>query len=152
MNILIRKAKRQDCEKIWHLMKELAIFEHYIDNFAITPKIVEECGFNKNPPDFYCLVATDKENIVGIAVYYFLPYTAQNRPAIYLKELYIDEHYRGRKIGEKLMQALKAEAQNYGCQQIKWTVASWNESGKHFYKKLGAQQNNEWVNYEWKIN
>ncbi|AOF54046.1 diamine acetyltransferase [Rodentibacter caecimuris] len=152
MNILIRKAQRQDCNKMWRLMKELAIFEHYIDSFAITPEIVEECGFNKNPPDFYCLVAADKENIVGIAVYYFLPYTAQNRPAIYLKELYIDEHYRGQQIGEKLMQALKVEAQNHGCLQIKWTVAPWNEAGKHFYEKLGAQQNNEWLNYEWKIN
>ncbi|OOF61867.1 GNAT family N-acetyltransferase [Rodentibacter sp. Ppn85] len=152
MSILIRKAQRQDCNKMWCLMKELAIFEHYIDSFAITPEIVEECGFNKNPPDFYCLVATDKENIVGIAVYYFLPYTAQNRPAIYLKELYIDEHYRRQQIGEKLMQALKIEAKNHGCQQIKWTVAPWNESGKHFYEKLGAQQNNEWLNYEWKIN
>ncbi len=152
MNISVRKAKRQDCQKMWRLMKELAIFEHYIDSFAITPEIVEECGFNKNPPDFYCLVAADEQNIVGIAVYYFLPYTAQNRPAIYLKELYIDKDYRGQKIGEKLMQALKVEAQNHGCLQIKWTVAPWNEAGKHFYEKLGAQQNNAWVNYEWQIN
>ena len=42
-------------------MKELAIFEKYIDLFAITPEIVRESGFNKNPPDFYCLVAEDSQ-------------------------------------------------------------------------------------------
>ena len=57
MNITIRKAEEKDSEKVWHLMKELAVFEKYIDSFAITPEIVRNSGFKKNPPDFYCLVA-----------------------------------------------------------------------------------------------
>ena len=150
--VIIRKMQRQDCTQVWQLMKALAIFEHYIDSFAITPEIVEQCGIDKNPPGFHCLVAADADKIMGIAVYYFLPFTAQNRPAIYLKELYIDEHYRGQQIGEKLMQALKEEGQKHGCLQIKWTVAPWNKSGQRFYQKLGAKQNNEWLNYEWNIN
>jgi hypothetical protein len=40
MNITIRKAEEKDSEKVWHLMKELAIFEKYINVFAITPEIV----------------------------------------------------------------------------------------------------------------
>ena len=108
----MRKAKEADSDKIWTLMKELAIFEKYIDTFAITTEIVKESGFRKNPPDFYCFVAEDedKETIAGMLVYYFLPYTAQNRPAIYMKELYVDTAYRGQKIGEQLMSALKEEA------------------------------------------
>ena len=38
--INIRKAKASDSEKLWILMKELAVFEHYIDSFAITPEVV----------------------------------------------------------------------------------------------------------------
>lgn len=151
MHTIIRKAQRQDSRQVWQLMKELAIFEKYIDSFAITPEIVEQAGFDKNPPDFHCLVAENAGKIAGIAVYYFLPFTAQNRPAIYLKELYIDPNCRGQQIGEKLMQALKQEAQTHHCLQIKWTVAPWNEGGKRFYAKLGAKQNNDWLNYEWNI-
>lgn len=84
-------------------------------------------------------------------VYYFLPYTAQNRPAIYMKELYVDEIYRGQKIGEQLMKALKIEAEQNNCTQIKWTVAPWNKAGQKFYERLGASENNEWLNYELKI-
>ena len=29
MNITIRKAEEKDSEKVWHLMKELAVFEKY---------------------------------------------------------------------------------------------------------------------------
>ena len=99
MNIKIRKAAEDDSHKIWTLMQQLAIFEKYIDSFAITPDIVKESGFRKNPPDFHCIVAEDEDKIAGMLVYYFLPYTAQNRPAIYMKELYVDENYRDQKIG-----------------------------------------------------
>lgn len=149
--IMIRKAERQDAPQMWELMRELAVFENYIDSFAITPEIVESSGFDKEPVDFYSFVAVDGERVVGLAVYYFLPYTAQNRPAIYLKELYISPDYRGQQIGDRLMQALKEEAKVHNCQQIKWTVAPWNKAGQAFYQKLGARENSDWLNYEWEL-
>lgn len=149
--ISIRKAITDDNEKLWILMKELAVFENYFDSFAITPEIVLESGFKKSPPDFYSIVAEDGDSLVGMLVYYFLPYTAQNRPSIYLKELYVDPNYRGQKIGEQLMCALHREAENNNCGQIKWNVAQWNEAGKKFYERLGASENTEWLNYEWNV-
>lgn len=65
-----------------------------------------------------------------------------------MKELYVDEKYRGQKIGEQLVQGLKEEALLHNCVQIKWTVAPWNEAGQRFYERLGANQNNDWLNYE----
>jgi len=152
MTVTIRKAVEDDSDKLWVLMKELAIFEKFIDSFVITPEIVKESGFRKNPPDFYCIVAEDSGKIAGMLMYYFLPYTAQNRPAIYMKELYVDENYRGQKIGEHLMNALKAEATLNNCGQIKWTVAPWNEAGKKFYERLGAKEDRNWLHYEWDYN
>jgi len=151
MNIIIRKAEEKDSEKVYVLMEKLAVFEKYIDSFTITSEIVKESGFRKNPPDFYCIVAEDKDEIAGILVYYFLPYTAQNRPAIYMKELYVDENHRGKKIGEQLMNALKKEAEKHNCKQIKWTVAPWNKDGQRFYERLGATENKDWLNYEWNL-
>ncbi|MDH2997024.1 diamine acetyltransferase [Pasteurellaceae bacterium LFhippo2] len=150
-NISVRKAQREDSQQMWQLMRELAIFEKYIESFAITPEIVEHSGFDKNPPDFHSLVAVENDKIIGIVVYYFLPFTAQNRPAIYLKELYVDSNYRGKSIGKMLMNALKEQAIQHNCLQIKWTVAPWNEAGKEFYHQLGAKQNNDWLNYEWNV-
>lgn len=151
MSLHIRKAVEEDSDQIWTLMEKLAIFEKYIDSFAIKPEIVKTSGFQKSPPDFYCLVAEQDKNIAGMLVYYFLPYTAQNRPAIYMKELYVDENYRGQKVGEKLMDALKEEAVRHDCKQIKWTVAPWNDGGKRFYERLGANENRDWLNYEWNL-
>lgn len=151
MNITIRKAIESDSDSIWKLMKELAIFEKYIDTFAITPEIVKESGFKKYPPDFYCFVAENDQKITGILVYYYLPFTAQNKPAIFIKELYVDTNHRGHQIGKKLMLALKEEAIKNNCGQIKWTVAPWNVGGIRFYNKLGAKENKDWLNYEWNL-
>ncbi|WFF37987.1 GNAT family N-acetyltransferase [Moraxella nasibovis] len=142
----IRCMRETDINQTFALMKELAIFEHYIDSFKITPEIVKEKGIDNH--DFYCLVADDDGVIAGMLVYYFLPYTAQNRPNIYMKELYVAELYRNQKVGEKLMLKLKKIAKEHHCPVIKWTVAPWNEKGMKFYERLGATQNNEWINYE----
>jgi ribosomal protein S18 acetylase RimI-like enzyme len=149
MSIEIRQAVESDSEQIFPLMKELAIFEHYIDSFAITPEIVRKKGFQKEPPDFYCLVAEDCEmgKIAGMLVYYYLPYTAQNSSDIYMKELFVDEAYRSKGVGRMLMLSLQQEAKEKNCSQIKWTVAPWNDAGKRFYENLGAQENH----YEWNI-
>lgn len=56
MNITIRKAEEKDSEQLWQLMKELAVFEKYINSFAITPEIVRNSGFKKKSTRFslYC--------------------------------------------------------------------------------------------------
>lgn len=150
-NIIIRKAAETDSDQLWSLMQRLAVFEKYIGSFAITPEIVRESGFKKSPPDFHCFVADAGGKLAGMLVYYFLPYTAQNRAAIYMKELFVDENFRGQKLGEQLMNALKEEAVAYNCKQIKWGVAPWNQGGLKFYQRLGATENPDWLNYEWNL-
>lgn len=144
----VRKMVADDSEEVWPLMLDLAIFEHYIDSFAITPEIVRHAGFEKENPDFYCFVATDGPDIVGMLVYYYLPYTAQNRPDVYIKELYIDDEHRGQGVGTKLMTALKDEAKSHNVGTIKWTVAPWNTDGQKFYKNLGAKETHDWLDYK----
>lgn len=151
LSMKIRRAEERDVEELWQLMKDLAVFEKYIESFAITPDIVRESGFRKDPPDFHSIVAEVDSRLAGMLVYYFLPYTAQGRPAIYLKELFIAGPYRGSGMGEKLMLALREEARKAGCTVIKWTVAPWNEPGIDFYKKLGARENTDWLDFEWHV-
>lgn len=147
----IRKAVEGDADALWELMRDLAVFEKYIDVFAITPDIVRESGFGKNPPDFHCIVADEAGKLCGMLVYYFLPYTAQARPAIYMKELFVAEAHRNAGVGERLMRALEAEAKANGCTTIKWTVAPWNVPGVRFYERLGAKENTDWLDFEWHV-
>jgi ribosomal protein S18 acetylase RimI-like enzyme len=147
----IRKAVEGDADALWELMRELAVFEKYIDVFSITPDIVRESGFRKSPPDFYSIVAEEGGKLCGMLVYYVIPYTAQGRPAIYLKELFVAVAHRSRSIGEQLMRALAVEAKANGRATIKWTVAPWNAPGIRFYERLGAKENTDWLDFEWHV-
>ena len=129
-------------------MRELAEFEKYSKDFAITDAVLREQGFLRSPPDFHCLVAEEGSTLVGFLVYYFVPFTYRAKPNLIVKELYIADRHRCRGIGRKLMKAVARQAQETSCGMIKWWVAKWNERGVDFYKRLGATIDNEWHEFQ----
>ena len=146
--IKIRKAGESDIPSLLPLMRELAEFEKYSKDFAITDAVLREQGFLRSPPDFHCLVAEEGSTLVGFLVYYFVPFTYRAKPNLIVKELYIADRHRGRGIGRKLMKAVARQAQETSCGMIKWWVAKWNERGVDFYKRLGATIDNEWHEFQ----
>ncbi|HEY2102543.1 MAG TPA: GNAT family N-acetyltransferase [Chthoniobacterales bacterium] len=146
--MLIRKAVEADVSKLLGLMRELACFEKYVDDFAITEEMLIEQGFRRSPPDFHCLVAEEDGTLVGMLVYYFVPFTYRAKPNVIVKELYIPEVARGRGIGSSLMKAVANEAVKGGSGAIKWYVADWNSRAIGFYERLGAKANRDWIEFE----
>ncbi|WP_303310208.1 GNAT family N-acetyltransferase [Hymenobacter sp. BT730] len=141
-------ATAADIPALLPLMEGLADFEHYRDTFAVTADVLYRQGFSQQPPDFYCLVARhDEGHLGGLLVYYFIPFTASARPTLFIKELFVAESYRGHHLGEELMRAAARAAVAHGCGAIRWAVAAWNEAGRRFYERLGAQANPVWVDY-----
>ena len=129
-------------------MKELAEFEKYSNAFAVTEEVLREQGFRRSPPDFHCLVAEEDQELAGLLVYYFVPFTYRARPNIVIKELFVAEKYRSRKIGEQLMKAVAQVAKERGCGVIKWYVAKWNERGIKFYERLGGVIDPDWHEFQ----
>ena len=146
--MLIRKAVEADVTKLLVLMRELARFEKYIDAFTITAEMLVEQGFRRSPPDFQCFVAEEDGELLGMLVYYFIPFTYQAKPNVIVKELYVSETARGRGIGRSLMRAVANEAVKGGSGAIKWYVANWNSRGIGFYERLGAKANRDWLEFE----
>jgi len=144
----IRKAVEEDIPKLLPLMRELAVFEKYDQAFAITEEVLREQGFRRSPPDFHCLVAEENNELNGFLVYYFVPFTYRAKPNVIIKELYVAEGHRSRKIGELLMKEVAQEAKRADCGMIKWWVAKWNERGMRFYERLGAKIDPDWHEFQ----
>ena len=144
----IRAATEKDIPELLDLMKSLARFEKYIDSFRVTERDLLEQGFRKSPPDFHALVAHERDSpLVGMLVYFFVPFTSQGRPTLYIKELFVSEAGRNRGVGTALMKAAAAIAIKNGCGAMKWLVAKWNQGGIRFYERLGANVNPMWVDF-----
>jgi GNAT superfamily N-acetyltransferase len=144
----IRKAVESDISNLLSLMRELAEFEKYANDFAVTEDVLREQGFHRSPPDFHCLIAEQGGGLVGFLVYYFVPFTYRAKPNLIIKELYIADGYRSRGVGKLLMKAVAREAEQAGCGMIKWYVAKWNERGVQFYERLGATIDPNWHEFQ----
>lgn len=138
----IRHAIHTDCDDVLKLMKQLAEFEGYADDFCVTHAELKKRLFDEQ--DFYVLVVEKNKRIVGILVYYYLPFTFDLKPWIYIKELYINSSARGQGFGKHLMTALAQQAKDKGVSKIRWDVLSSNDHAKNFYLSLGASHNKEW--------
>ena len=144
----IRKAAKSDISNLLPLMRELAEFEKYANDFAVTEELLREQGFRHSPPDFHCLIAEKGGELVGFLVYYFVPFTYRAKPNLIVKELYIADGSRSRGVGKLLMKAVAKEAEQAGCGMIKWYVAKWNERGVQFYERLGATIDPSWYEFQ----
>jgi GNAT superfamily N-acetyltransferase len=144
----IRKAVEADILTLLPLMRELAEFEKYAEDFAVTEEALREQGFRRSPPDFHCLIAEEGGELVGFLVYYFVPFTYRVKPNLIIKELYIARAHRSRGVGKLLMKTVAIVAARAGCGMIKWWVAKWNERGVKFYKRLGANIDSDWHEFQ----
>ena len=144
----IRRAVEADVPNLLPLMRELARFEKYETSFAITEEVLREQGFRRSPPDFHCLVAEENNQLVGLAVYYFVPFTYRAKPNVIVKELYVVDGYRSKGVGKLLMKAVAKAAEKADCGLIKWYVAKWNHRGIQFYERLGARIDPDWHEFQ----
>lgn len=141
------RFNERDVAQLLSLMRELAAYERYIDEFAVRAADLMERGLQE-PPEFTALVAkTSEDEVLGMAVYYVIPFTYDLSPDMVLKELFVAEYARGRGVGEALMARLTQDAQCLGCNRIKWLVLNENERAKAFYARMGGRKDTKWENW-----
>ncbi len=61
----------------------------------------------------------------------------QDMKSLYVDDLCVDENARGKKIGNRLYEYVKAYAKEIGCYNITLNVWECNSEAKNFYEKLG---------------
>lgn len=141
--IRIRKVVESDCTQLLELMLKLAEFEGYHESFKVTENDLLDGGF-KDEPNFFAFVAETKARLIGMLVYHYQPFTYDLKPWMLVKELYVNENYRGCGVGKSLIQAASIEGLSVGASRMKWEVLSDNLPAKEFYLKLGAEHEDRW--------
>lgn len=139
----IRSFDHRDVADVLALMRGLAVFEGYIDDFRVTETDLVEHGLGPSPR-FGVFVAVLAGKVVGIAVHYQIPWTYDLKPVVLLKELFVAEDVRGSGAGEALFQRLVSYAKEIGASKIGWTVLDGNERAMRFYERQGAAEDTVW--------
>ena len=74
--------------------------------------------------------------IVGIAHYRTMPRPLKGKYIGFLDDLFVDPNFRGQKIGQKLIEALKKMAKSNNWKVIRWITHSDNKAAKKLYDKI----------------
>ena len=136
-NLVIRKAEKEDVNRIYTLINELAIFEKEENAVKISPEELLEDGFGENP-SYKCIVAELDKHVIGFALY-FIRYSTWQGKTVYLEDFLVDNKYRSKGIGKLLFDEMISIAKKLEVRQMSWQVLDWNEGAIRFYKKYQAE-------------
>jgi GNAT superfamily N-acetyltransferase len=142
--LIIRKAEEKDIPVVLQLIKELAEYEKLSAEVAADEEKLRSTLFGKNRYAEILLAEFEGEP-AGQALFFHNYSTFLAKPGIYLEDLFVRTHHRGKGIGKALLIELIRIAKERGCGRVEWSVLDWNESAINFYKKLGAVPMNGWT-------
>jgi GNAT superfamily N-acetyltransferase len=140
-----RYADEKDTALILQFIKDLAEYEHMLDEVVATEELLNEWIFQKEKAEVIFALEDDKE--VGFALFFHNFSTFLGRAGIYLEDLYVKPEYRGKGYGKALLKKLAQIAVERGCGRLEWSCLDWNKPSIDFYLALGAEPMEEWTTY-----
>ena len=136
-SIVLRPVARAEIPTLLNLIRQLAAYEHRLEQVVATEADLER-GLFGQPPVAEAVMAWQDAQAVGYALYYPVFSTFRGRAALYLEDILVVPEARGQGVGYALMRHLAQVAHQRGYDRIEWSVLDWNAPALEFYRKLGA--------------
>ncbi len=141
---VIRPAGVEDAAVVFELVQALADYERLLDQVDATQAMLSEALFCDHPR-LFCDLVEEAGQIVGFAVWFYNFSTFRGRHGIYIEDLFVRPHARGRGYGKALLSHLAARCVREGLARLEWAVLDWNEPSIAFYQAHGAQLMQDWT-------
>jgi GNAT superfamily N-acetyltransferase len=144
--VITRAATARDVPVILSLIKELAEYEHLSHEVVATEEGLEKTLFG--PKSFAeVLLAEAKGEACGFCLFFHNYSTFLARPGLYIEDIFVKPHYRGRGVGKTLFAHMQRIARDRDCGRMEWWVLDWNQPAIDFYTGIGAKPMDEWTVY-----
>jgi GNAT superfamily N-acetyltransferase len=138
----IRSATINDAALLRAMIRELADYEHELDQVTISENDLRRDGFGKKP-HFRALIAEWDGQPAGYALF-FEYYSTWVGRGLYLEDLFVREKFRGRGIGTALLARVARIAMEEHCRGVHWEVLNWNTKAIAMYREIGAKFPDQW--------
>ncbi len=144
--IRVVPAVESDIPTILEMIQGLAEYEKLAHLVTATEEQLRATLFGERPAAEVLLAHWNLE-CAGFALFFPSYSTFLAKPGVYLEDLYVKPHARGKGIGFALLRRLAEIAVQRNCGRMEWEVLNWNEPSIHFYKRLGALPLDAWTRY-----
>ena len=140
----IRPVHKDDVALLLTFIRELSKYERLADKVEATEVVLRESLFGAQPAA-EALIAYLGDEPVAYAIWFYNFSSFTGRPGLYIEDIYVRPHARGRGVGKALLHHLAWLAKERKCARMEWAVLDWNESAISFYRGLGARPMDEWT-------
>lgn len=144
-NFKLRFAEEKDAALILKFIKELAEYEKMLDNVVATEEVLKESLFQRKSAEV--VIGEYEGEPVCFALFFHNFSTFLGRPGLYLEDLYVKPHMRGKGIGKIMFSFLANLAVEIKCGRFEWWCLDWNEPSINFYKHMNAVAMDDWTVY-----
>ncbi|MBS2099227.1 GNAT family N-acetyltransferase [Carboxylicivirga linearis] len=134
MEYKIRTIKISDYSNLIEMFKEFAAFQKMPDAMLNSTELMERESELING----FVIENKSGELLGYATCFYAYYTWIGK-SMYMDDLYVKPKFRGKGLGQKLIQAVIQKAKEENCKKVHWQVSGWNTNAIEFYKKLGAK-------------
>ena len=138
--VLIRPARQSDSAEIFSMLKQLASETGDGDRFCCTVDDIRQFGFGRHSL-FHCLIASAKQQSLGLALYFPLFSTTRGTPGVYLQDLWISPECRDWGVGLRLLrEVIDTAASQWQAGYLDLMVHSHNTGADRFYRRYGFKE------------
>ncbi len=141
--ITLRPGRVEDVETIHAALLKLGTHIGAPEEIRSTPEDLRRFGFGDKPA-FSTLIAEVDGVFAGLCLHFPIFSTWMGRPGVYVQDLYVEDRFRGKRIGEGLLRRVARECRRDGGVYLRLSVDADNEIAKAFYERLGIG----WSSYE----
>jgi len=143
---VIRPARPGDEADIVTMIRELAEFEHALDQCTVTESQITTALFADNPIGF-CHIAEVDGEAAAVALWFRNFSTWDGVAGIYLEDLFVRDKFRRRGLARTLLATLAKECVDNGYTRLSWAVLDWNVNAIALYDNVGGKPQSEWITY-----
>lgn len=137
-NFTVRSATAADAPLIYELVKAMAAYEKRPEDVTGTQEALRQGLFDEKIAQV--LLAEYAGEVAGYALFYPVFSSFAAAGGLYLEDIFIHSHLRGKGLGKALMRSFARVAAARGYTSIQWSCLDWNEPSIRFYHHLGAKQ------------
>lgn len=138
--IELRQATPEDVDALFEMIIEIAAYHGQQQSVKTSKEKLLEDGFGEKA-SFGAIIAEYNGATTGYVSYTVNYSIWLGASYMNIDDIFVKEAFRGKKIGEALMQKIKQTCRDKGIQRVKWEVEKDNIAAIRFYKRLGATVN-----------
>ncbi len=145
--ISVRPALPADVPLVLELIRELADFEHRLDEVVLETGVLHAALFGPQRR-VEAVIAQAASRPAGFALFLHTFSTFRGRPNLYIEDLFVRPAFRRSGVGQAIVRHLAGCAVERGCGRLEWSVLTWNAAAIEFYRRLGAEPVTDWAVFE----